>query len=416
MARLLYNLLLSCLFPLLLAWLYWPRGRAGFGAKGREHFGLGPSLGQVDIWVHAVSVGEVIAALPLLKQVLAEDPHKRILVTTSSRTGYDRVNEALGDDVLHSYAPYDLWPLVWGFFRRLEARELWIMETELWPNTLAFADKRGIRVSLVNARLSEKSFRQYLRVRPLARDLMRRLDQVLVQTEAEGERFLALGLEAKRLHVTGSIKFDIQVDEAVREQGRALRAGFGQRPVWIAASTHDGEDALLLEAHKRLLSDYPRALLVLVPRHPERFDRVATLIEEQQLAYVRRSSGEDVSLNEQLYLGDTMGEMLVLLGAADLAVMGGSLVPVGGHNLLEPAALALPTLIGPHYFNFQEITLGLVAAGNCKLTSAESLAGDIRDLLVDPARRSAAGEAGLRVVRANQGALARTLSLLLLAE
>ncbi len=413
MARLLYNLLLTLLFPLLMLWQYWPRGRAGFGVKGREHFGLGPSLGQVEIWVHAVSVGEVIAAVPLLKKVLADRPGTRILVTTSSRTGFERVRQALGDQVLHSYAPYDLWPLVWGFFRRFKAKALWVMETELWPNTLAFAQKRGIKVSLVNARLSEKSFRRYQKVAPLARELMARLEQVLVQTRAEGERFLALGLEPARLQVTGSIKFDIQVSDTVQEKGRALRAGIGSRPVWIGASTHEGEDALLLAAHKRLLESSPNALLILVPRHPERFDKAATLIGEQGLGHARRSSGSLPGPEDALYLGDTMGEMLVLFGAADVAVMGGSFVPVGGHNLLEPAALALPTLIGPHYFNFLEITEELVAAGNCQLTTAETLPEQLAPLLAQGEHRRQAGEAGLQVVKANQGALERTLSYLL---
>ncbi|WKE64744.1 lipid IV(A) 3-deoxy-D-manno-octulosonic acid transferase [Gallaecimonas kandeliae] len=411
MSRFFYNLMLCLAFPLVLLWLNWPGRRQDFGGRAREPFGLVPPQ-EVDLWVHAVSVGEAMAAISLLKKWRERHPKAKLLLTTSSRTGFERLKAAFGDQLNHCYAPYDLWPCVWLFFHRVEARELWIMETELWPNWLAFAAKRKMPVSLVNARLSESSFRRYRRFSGLSRQLMAGLSRVLVQTQAEAERFLALGLAPGILEVTGSVKFDLELDDQQAEAGRALKAELGQRPVWIAASTHQGEDTLMLAAHKQLREQFPDALLVLVPRHPQRFIEVAKLMERQGWTFARRSEQQPVLGDTAVYLADTMGEMMTLLGACQLAVVGGSFVPVGGHNLLEPAALALPTLTGPQYFNFQDITDALVAAGNCQVVEAPALAGTLAALFSNPEQCAKAGEAGLKVVAANRGAIRRSLAAL----
>ncbi|EKE70256.1 lipid IV(A) 3-deoxy-D-manno-octulosonic acid transferase [Gallaecimonas xiamenensis] len=412
MSRFLYNLVLTLTFPVLLLWLYWPGRKPDFQGRAGEHFGLVPRLGEVDLWVHAVSVGEAMAAIPLLKTWRAQHPDAKLLLTSSSRTGYDRLKAAFGDQLCHVYAPYDFWPCVWLFFCRIQPKRLWIMETELWPNWLAFCAKRGTQVSLVNGRLSASSARRYRRFKGLSAKLMQRLGQVLVQTAEEADRYRQLGLDPAKLTVTGSVKFDIEVSAEQRQQGRILRQGFGDRPVWIAASTHQGEDTLMLAAHKALRERHPNALLLLVPRHPQRFDEVAKLLERQGWAFARRASQQPVAADTAVYLADTMGEMLTLMAASDLALVGGSFVNVGGHNLLEPAACALPTLTGPIYFNFQDITDALVAAGNCQVVTAQQLPAALVALFEDDSARQSAGQAGLKVLASNQGAIARSLAVL----
>ncbi|MED5524743.1 lipid IV(A) 3-deoxy-D-manno-octulosonic acid transferase [Gallaecimonas pentaromativorans] len=412
MSRFLYNLALLCLFPLIVLWLYWPGRKPDFAGRAFEHFGFGPRIGEVDLWVHAVSVGESMAAIALIKAWRLQYPKARLLLTTSSRTGYDRLKAAFGDKLVHCYAPYDFWPCVWLFFRRVKPKALWVMETELWPNWLAFCRRRDIPVKLVNARLSASSAKRYRRFAGLSRGLMLGLDKVLAQTAEEAARFKALGLPASKLTVTGSVKFDLEVSHEQRAAGQALAEGFGERPVWIAASTHQGEDTLMLAAHKALREQYPEALLLLVPRHPQRFDEVAKLLERQGWQAARRSREQPVGMATAVYLCDTMGEMMTLLAAAQVAVVAGSFVNVGGHNLLEPAAFALPTLTGPVYFNFKDITDALVAAGNCQVVSANELAPALAALFADPAKRQAAGQAGLKVLEANSGAIRRSLELL----
>ncbi|WP_115717656.1 lipid IV(A) 3-deoxy-D-manno-octulosonic acid transferase [Gallaecimonas mangrovi] len=413
MSRFLYNLVLTCLFPVIVLWLFWPGRKQHFAGRAGEPFGLVPKLGQVDLWVHAVSVGETMAAIPLIKAWRQQYPKARLLVTTSSRTGYDRLKAAFGDKLVHAYAPYDFWLCVWFFFKRVKPKALWVMETELWPNWLAFCRKRRIPVKLVNGRLSASSAKRYRRFKGLTRGLMQSLDKALVQTAEEAARFKGLGLAASKIEVTGSVKFDLDVSAEQRAAGQALAASFGERPIWIAASTHPGEDTLMLAAHKSLREQFPDALLLLVPRHPQRFEEVAKLLERQGWAFARRSLGQDVTAQTAVYLGDTMGEMMTLLGAAQVAVVAGSFVNVGGHNLLEPAAYALPTLTGPVYFNFKDITDALVAAGNCQVVTANELAPALASLLASPHQRQQAGLAGLEVLSANQGAIKRSLDALL---
>ncbi|HHF2884635.1 lipid IV(A) 3-deoxy-D-manno-octulosonic acid transferase [Vibrio diabolicus] len=360
LVRIVYTLLLALASPLLLFGLYKSKpNKPKFGSRWKEHFGITPKIKSNDkpIWIHAVSVGESIAATPLIKAIKEQNPKQSILVTTTTSTGAEQIAK-LGDLVEHRYMPIDFGFAIKGFLKAVQPKQMLIIETELWPNTLHNVHKAGIPITVVNARLSEKSCSNYAKVQPLFNVMLPCLAQILCQTESDANRFERLGVDKDKLAVTGSIKFDIQISEQVKQQGQQLRAQLGNdRPIWIAASTHKGEDEQVLDAHRQVLKSHPNALLVLVPRHPERFDDVFTLCQQQGFSTVRRTSMHAVETNTQVYLGDTMGEMLTLMGAADICFMGGSLIgdKVGGHNVLEPAALGIATITGPSFFNFKEI-------------------------------------------------------------
>ncbi|MFM1643924.1 lipid IV(A) 3-deoxy-D-manno-octulosonic acid transferase [Aeromonas salmonicida] len=409
--RLLYNLLIHLGLPLALLALYKPKkGKPGFGARWAEHLGRTPASGQeAPLWIHAVSVGETLAISPFIRALKAERPDLPILLTTTTRTGAEQAAK-LGDLVMHRYAPLDYPWAVAAFLKCIKPRALWVMETELWPNWLAACEARHLPVTIINARLSERSCQRYARFQGAFDTLSRPLTHLLCQHQDDAERFARLGIGRERLAVTGSIKFDIQLGDEVQARGHALRQQLGQsRPVWIAASTHQGEDEQVLAAFDLVLQRHPRALLILVPRHPERFDRVAELCAPY--GCVRRTGGAPIRETDKVYLGDTMGELPLMLAAADVAFVGGSLVKVGGHNLLEPAALGKPCLTGPAYFNFSDITRQLVAQGGAALVAdAAALGENVRELLADEGERRQMGEQARAVVLRNQGALARTLS------
>lgn len=412
--RLLYTLLIYLAAPLVLWLLYRPKpGKPGFGARWPEHLGWVPGTRQPrPLWIHTVSVGESIAAMPLIKAIRAAHPELPLLVTTTTRTGADQVAR-LGELVEHRYAPLDYPGAVARFLDRVDPCGLLIMETELWPNWLAACGRRRIPVAVLNARLSERSCQRYQKVHGPFQVLTRPLSLILCQHRDDQARFRRLGVPAERLAVTGSLKFDIRLDEAKVAEGQALRRQLGGRPVWIAASTHQGEDEQVLAAARAVLVSHPDALLVLVPRHPERFEAVAALCRADGWTLARRSRGEAIGADTHIYLGDTMGELPVLFQLCDLAFMGGSLVPVGGHNLLEPASLGKPCLIGPHYFNFGDITRQLLdRKGGLIVADAGELGEQVSALLGDEPRRQRMGMAAFDVVAANQGALARTLTAL----
>lgn len=419
-ARLLYSLLLYLLLPAILLRLCWRALRApAYARRWGERFGrvaplLGPGSGPV-IWIHAVSVGETLAALPLIRRLQAAQPQARLLVTTTTPTGSARVRAALGDGVAHCYAPYDFPHAVRRFLRRVQPALLIVMETELWPNLLHGCARRDIPVVLANARLSARSAAGYARVAALTRPMLAALTRVAAQTGADGERFLALGLEPERLHVTGNLKFDLELDAALRARAHQLRAAWrgGVRPIWLAASTHEGEDEIVLAAHRQLLATRPDALLVLVPRHPERFDRVHALCMGQGFRTLRHSAGRPPAIDTQVLLGDTMGELLAFCGAADLVFVGGSLVPVGGHNLIEPAAWGRPVLSGPELFNFAEAAALLETGGGLRICAdGAALAAAVAELLDQPERRAAMGAAAHAVAAANRGALTRLAAII----
>ncbi len=412
--RLFYTLILSLASPLLLYGLYKSKpGKPSFGQRWKEHFGITPQTqGKSPIWIHTVSVGESIAAMPVIKQLKQRDPNQAIIVTTTTSTGAEQIDK-LGDLVEHRYMPIDFSWCIRGFLKTVQPKQMLIMETELWPNTLHCVAKAGIPISVLNARLSERSCQRYAKFQAVFDLLAKNLSQVLCQYPSDAERFARLGLDKSSVHVTGSIKFDIEVSSEQIEKGRALREQVGfERDVWIAASTHQGEDEIVLDAHRQLLKDNPSALLMIVPRHPERFNQVTELAKQHEFNTVTRTSQQPITSNVEVYIADTMGEMLVLLGGADVCFMGGSLVgdKVGGHNLLEPAALQLPLLNGPSYFNFGEITDKLLEANAVVICQdSQDIAGQLQQLFKQSELRKTKGLAAYQVVEQNRGALLNTL-------
>lgn len=408
-----YSLLLRLALPFALLRLYWRSLKSpAYRQRVAERLATdSPGPKPADVWVHAVSLGETQAAQPLIRHLLRREPAERVLVTTTTPTGAARVRELFGDEVQHSYTPYDLTSIVERFLDRVKPRLVVVMETEIWPNTLAACARRRIPVLLANARLSERSARGYRRAGALTGQSLRRFDLIAAQTEADARRYLDLGADPERVQVTGSIKFDQRLPASLQDQAEVMRRRLGVRPVWVAASTHEREDEPVLAAHRRILESVPNALLVLVPRHPERFDRVAALVTREQLALVRRSSREPCTAETAVLLGDSMGELQVFLAAADAAFIGGSLVPTGGHNLLEAAAVGVPVATGPHVFNFAAITELLVEAGGAvQIGNAVELAELMARWLSDATERARVGENGRRVVEQNRGALERLIA------
>ena len=411
-----YTLILRLLLPLVWLRLYWRSLKApAYRQRMAERLVRDVTpIPPAGVWVHAVSVGEVQASQPLIRHLLTRSPPLRVLVTTTTPTGAARVRELFGDSVTHRYTPYDLPEVVGRLLDQVRPRLLIVMETEIWPNMLAQCSTRAIPVMLANARLSARSAKGYARLAELTRETLRRFALIAAQSEADAQRFRELGADPQGVRVTGSIKFDLRMPASLQEQAEVMRRTWGgDRPVWVAASTHEGEDEPCLAAHRRLRERVPGALLVLVPRHPERFDRVATLVRRSGFGLVRRSTREPCASETAVFLGDTMGELPVFLAAADAAFIGGSLVPTGGHNLLEAAAAGVPVATGPHVFNFAAITELLIAEGAAaQVTGPESLADLMGDWLTDAALRTRIGELGRGVVERNRGALQRLLGLI----
>jgi len=413
--RTLYSFLWYLLLPFLFLRL-WLRGRKApayrLRWKERMAWGYRPGTLKNSLWVHAVSVGETLAAAPLIERLLADYPDVPLLVTTTTPTGSERVQALFGDRVTHVYCPWELPTALTRFMRAFDPQLVIVLETELWPNLCAAVKRHGAKLMLMNGRLSEKSYRGYGKLPRLIRPMMARFDALAVQTQVEAERYMALGAWPERVYPIGSVKFDMTLDTAVKQAASQLRVSFGDRPVWIAASTHPGEDAPVLAAHKTLRAQKPDALLILVPRHPERFDGVADQVREAGLSVARRSQQEPAA-DAAVYLADTMGELLMLFGACDVAFVGGSLVPVGGHNLLEPAAWEKPVLTGPHLHNFTAIAQLLDDAGGLSVVdSGEALGDKLQVLMSDPDQCVRQGQAAAAVVEANRGALEKGLELI----
>lgn len=407
--RRLYSLLLYLLIPLVLLRLLWRSlSIPGYRRRIGERFGLLPQFpAQGGVWLHAVSVGEVQASAPLIQRLLLTHPRLPLLVTTTTPTGSRRLTELFGKEVMHLYAPYDVPAVVRRFLRATKPRLALFVETEVWPNILLHCQHRGIPTLLANARLSERSARGYARFGAFTRETFGRLDLVAAQSEADAQRFADLGVAAERLVVTGSIKFDIRLPPSLQEQAAAIKRSWGvDRPVWIAASTHEGEEEQVLAAHRQVLAVLPNALLVLVPRHPERFLRVGQMVVKQGFRMMRRSDERPCGATIEVFLGDSMGELPMFFAAADVAFVGGSLVPHGGHNLLEPAAVGVPVVTGPHLFNFTRIAQMLFDADAAQqVESVTGLATIITTWLHDASVRTRVGENGRRVVEQNRGAL-----------
>lgn len=367
------------------------------------------------IWIHAVSVGESIAAAPLIKKMLLEHPTIPIVVTTMTPTGSERVQALFPEQVCHVYAPYDHPIAVSNFLRRFQPRLLVIMETELWPNIVHYSKKSGAKVIVANARLSERSARGYGKFRKLAAPMLASIDCIACQAQNDANRFIHLGVDPAKVPVTGSIKFEIDLPQALQQQQRLMAALVeGDRPVLIAASTREGEEEKVLRAFKACLPKLPDLLLILVPRHPERFRAVAKLCQSQGLSLVSRSDDSPITELNNVFLGDSMGEMLSYFSISDVAFVGGSLVDTGCHNVLEPAALGIPIIVGPSQFNFQTICEQLEEGGALQsVNDPADLSRVVLQLFADEHKRKAMGQAGQRIIEENKGALARTYNIVM---
>lgn len=417
MNRTLYTFLFYLALPVILMLLWWRGIKApAYRKRWRERLGFfTPRHSETEqpLWIHAVSVGETLAIVPLVKLIQARHPDLPIVMTTMTPTGAERVQANFGESVTHYYCPYDVPCALGRFLKKVNPRAAIIVETELWPNLVAACAKRKLPILVANARLSARSAKGYARFGKMAAEMLEQIDLIAVQNSTDGQRFLDLGLPQSAMNVTGSIKFDVKAPEGSERLALALRDMWGkERPVLVGASTHEGEEQVLLTLYKALLDDYPGLLLILVPRHPERFDSVAQLIKSEGLKIARRSHGQQPSSQTQVYLGDTMGELMKLLAAADIAFVGGSLVERGGHNPLEPAVLKKPVLMGPFFFNFQLICDALQEAGGLWVVDDQRmLIEQTKQLLEEPSLQQSVGEKGYAFVKQNQGALERLYTL-----
>lgn len=415
MARLLYSLLFYCLTPLILLKLWMRGGKSPeYRRRWGERFGFVPRLnGEQPVWIHAVSFGETMAIIPLVEKLLAEQPEIPVFITSMTPTGSARVLHHFGNRVGHAYCPYDLPCALSRFHRRIKPRCCVIVETELWPNLIHSCAKRDIPVLVTNARLSARSASGYQRFNWLTRPMLQEVTCIAAQNREDGERFITLGLATDRLQVTGSIKFDISAPADVTVEAGKLRAAWGaERPVLIAASTHDDEEAQLLSVYRNLRSRYHTLLLILVPRHPERFPTVYDQSVKAGFRTCRRSVSPLPAADCEVYLGDTMGELMTLYSAADIAFVGGSLIERGGHNPLEPAVLGKPVLMGPHVYNFHQIVTTMEQELALQVVAGpEALQQAITELLDHPEQARAMGVRGCNCIAANRGALDQQLAL-----
>ncbi|MEH6562344.1 MAG: lipid IV(A) 3-deoxy-D-manno-octulosonic acid transferase [Marinobacter sp.] len=410
MLQFIYSQLIRLALPFILLRLWWQGRQAPeLRINWQQRLGFVPRTSGTVVWVHAVSVGETIAAAPMVRRLLARNPDITILMTAMTDTGLTQAMKMFGDQVQYAYAPYDTPGSIRRFLNRANPRILVIMETEIWPNMIRQSRSRRVPVFLINARLSERSARGYERVKSLVAPIMRSISWVAAQAEKDAERFRRIGVAASKVSVTGSVKFDVDIPEAVRKISFQLRASLSDRPVWIAGSTHEGEEAQILAAHRQILEAHPSALLIIVPRHPERFESVADTIIQQGFSLARRSRGDGL-VGAEVYLGDTMGELMMLYGASDAAFVGGSLIKRGGHNPLEPAGWGIPVISGPNVFNFETIYQRLVDdRGVVIVSGADELFQHLSTLFDDVDERRASGQRALSVVNKNRGALDRVV-------
>lgn len=414
--RHLYSVIFTLAIPFILLRLLWRGSRApAYFKRWDERFAIKPvpSTHKPVIWIHAVSMGEVEAARPLVDSMQIQYPGHQILITTMTPTGSARVLSLYGDSVLHCYLPYDLPFAVKRFLRSARPAVGIIMETELWPNLIHYASQQSVPLVLANARLSARSAAGYQRIAALTQTMLQQISLIAAQSQDDRKRLIALGADKDSVHAVGNLKFEISLPASLNEEAEALRTLWGNRPVFIAASTHEGEDEIILNASRRMRAEFPDLLLILVPRHPERFDKVAALSQRSGFKILRRSDQGMCTREIQVLVVDTMGELPLFYGTADIAFVGGSLVPRGGHNLLEPAALGRPVIIGPHYFNFNEISRQFLSANAAiQIDSSESLANAVIELFRSPQKRADMGQAGQQLIQHSQGASQRLLNLI----
>jgi 3-deoxy-D-manno-octulosonic-acid transferase len=414
--RRLYSALMMLLAPAAFAIVLWRglRDRSYWTNLG-ERFGWGRVAGNSpSIWLHAVSLGEVSAAAALVRALRAHHSTIPFVLTTATPTGRSRALALFGNDIDVRFLPYDTPGSVRRFLTRIRPRLGIIMETELWPNLLQGCRLRGVPVVLANARLSARSVSRYRRFGSLFSDAVATNTLVAAQSAEDAERFIAIGADRSQTHVIGNLKYDMQVEDSSIDKGRELRQQYiGARPVWIAGSTHAGEEEQVLDAHAALLLTLEHALLMLVPRHPQRFESVANLLVRRDVRFDRRSVGGAVRPEAQVLLVDSVGELATLYASADVAFVGGSLVPVGGHNLLEPAALGVPVITGPHNANSKDVARLLLQSGAAvEVADARALVEQLRRFFDDAAERQRAGVRGREFVERHRGSVARLLDLI----
>ncbi|HCL22322.1 MAG TPA: 3-deoxy-D-manno-octulosonic acid transferase [Halomonas sp.] len=414
--RLAYSAVLYGLAPLI-GWRIWREQVPTYSRLQRLGMRLEPLPPAPRIWLHCASVGEVRAARPLIEGLLARFPHHSVLLTTMTATGAQQALALIAEQsatdqrrLTHRFLPLDFPGAAKRFVARVQPELAILFETELWPNLLHACHRQAVPVAVVNGRLSPRAFARYQRLRPLMHSALANVTWLAAKSSQDAERFQALGCAPSTTSVVGSLKFEQPLPTKALKESECLLQAWDGRPVWVAGSTREGEEALLLSAHRQLLKHFPEALLVLVPRHPLRFDDVAQLCERDGWEVSRRSQQQPVTPSTQVYLGDTLGELSVLYGAGSVAYVGGSLVPLGGHNVLEPAALGKPVLCGPSLENFSDVAEPLLAAKALTVVdSVAALASALAEYIACPQRARQAGEAGQAVIEAHRGALSRTL-------
>lgn len=411
--RFIYTLIYYLIMPFVLIRLLWrSRHIAEYRQRWSERFGYITPIEGDTLWIHAVSVGETVAAIPLIKLLLQTyNPRYRIIVTTTTPTGSALVTKNLGDTVTHVYAPFDVPSAVTRFLKRSRVKLCIIMETELWPNLLTICQRQKIPIILANGRLSEQSTLRYQLIPSLTKHMLSTYYTVAAQGVLDGERYLQLGLDPKKLLISGNIKFDLHIPSELIQQGKNIRQCIGDnRRVLIAASTHEGEENIILTAFQKIRKEIPTLFLILAPRHPDRFQKVLALCQQHTFNVSRRSEQTDLTENTDILLVDTIGELQMIYAAADIAFVGGSLVPVGGHNIIEPAALGLPILTGPNLHNFTEISRLLQNAGAAQIvTDANSIADAVIALCSARELREKIGKRAQETIEANRGALKKHL-------
>ena len=412
--RFLYELLADLLFPVMLFHIAWRMMKnPEYKKRVGEWFGRYFYTLNNTIWIHAVSGGEVITIQPMVEQLLKDYPHRPILITTTTITGAKQVERLFANRVHHAFLSIDLQFSVKTFLAAMQPRAAIFVETEIWPTLLCACEKNGINTFLINARLSEKSFKRYRLVKWLIEEALQSFKHIAVQTEVEAERFHQLGVRYQQMTVTGSLKFDVMREDRLFTDAAALREQLGRdRFVWCAASTHPGEEKMVLAAHELVLKHIPSALLILVPKRPDRFKEVQVLVE-RSFRMVSRRQHELPAHHTEVYFGDTLGELVLLYAASDVAFVGGSLVPHGGHNLLEPASVNCPIISGRYLQNFHVISQLLTAAkGLILVDDAASLADALLSLQANPQGARAQAQRAHRVYAANRGALQKQYAIL----
>jgi len=415
--RLLYTLFIYLLLPIVAVRLILrsTRNPAYLNRIGERFGRYNTPAKKYDIWIHAVSVGEVNAAGPIARALLRDQPDKRVLLTTMTPTGADQARLSLGGRIDHLYLPYDYPFAVRSFLNHVQPSIAIMMETEIWPNFVSYCRKRGIPLVVANLRLSERSHQKYRRLLPFSRSVFRKVSHFAVQTASDRDRVRNLTRRDDNITVTGNIKFEVNLPASLREVAQVVRREWGtERSVWVAGSTHDREEEIILNVFQALRKKHPDLLLVLVPRHPERFDAVYRLIQRHRLAVHRRSEGPASPEHQtDVFFGDTMGELPTFYAAADIAFVGGSLVEVGGHNILEACALGKPVVFGKYMFNFLEISqMALEQKAGLQVANAMELEQVLERLITDANNRYSIGQNGIKLVEDNQGSLDNTIAVL----